>query len=119
LDTPSILFNTGLDDSTSYISPNVLTTEALTNVVPYGFNATRVENTRTLNRTDVLYSVCLPYSLSIPEGAIVYRLNNSYPNELVFTQTTETMEAGMPYLVRSTGDIGPWYWSPYYQYDAG
>ena len=99
----------GQTDEVNVIVDNATTTYRLVDGqdydVPYGFSATQVENTRSLNRTDVLYSVCLPYSLNIPEGAIVYRLKDSNPNELVFTETTETMEAGKPYLVRSTGDI--------------
>ena len=75
-------------------------------VMPYGIFADKVENTRTLTRDEVPYSVCLPYTLDIPEGAIVYCLKDRQSNELVFTETDQTiMEAGQPYLVRSTGNI--------------
>ncbi len=75
-------------------------------VMPYGISAKKVENTRMLSRSEVPYTVCLPYPLDIPEGAVVYRLKNLQSNELVFTETDKTtMEAGQPYLVRSTGDI--------------
>ena len=75
-------------------------------VMPYGISAEKVENTRTLTRSEVPYTVCLPYSIDIPEGVVVYRLKNLQSNELVFTETDKTiMEAGQPYLVRSTGDI--------------
>ena len=75
-------------------------------VMPYGISAEKVENTRTLTRSEVPYTVCLPYSIDIPEGAVIYRLKNLLSNELVFTETDKTiMEAGQPYLVRSTGDI--------------
>ena len=74
--------------------------------MPYGISAKKVENTRMLSRSEVPYTVCLPYPLDIPEGAVVYRLKSLRSNELVFTETDKTtMEAGQPYLVRSTGDI--------------
>ena len=75
-------------------------------VMPFRITADNVENTRTLARSEVPYTVSLPYKLDIPEGAVVYRLKDSNANELVFTQTDQTfMEEGQPYLVRSTGDI--------------
>jgi hypothetical protein len=75
-------------------------------VMPYGIFADKVENTRTLTVSEVPYTVCLPYTLDIPNGAVVYRLKDRKSNELVFSETDlSIMEAGQPYLVRSTTDV--------------
>jgi len=58
-----------------------------------------VENTRTLAKSPVPYTVCLPYALDIPDGAKVYRLSGRGSNELIFAQHTGRMEAMQPYLV--------------------
>ena len=75
--------------------------------MPHDVVASAVENTRTLAKSTAPYTVCLPYTMAIPEGAKVYRLEGRYSNELVFTQTDmATMSAGQPYLVRAAqGDV--------------
>ena len=67
--------------------------------VPYDVTADNVENTRTLAKSPVPYTVCLPYALDIPDGAKVYRLSGRGSNELIFAQHTGRMEAMEPYLV--------------------
>ena len=67
--------------------------------VPYKFNAAKVENTRTLAKSEVPYTICLPYSMQIPNGARAYKLSGRSTNELIFTQTFETLEAMQPYLI--------------------
>ena len=67
--------------------------------VPYKFNAANVENTRTLAKSEVPYTICLPYSMQIPNGARAYKLSGRSTNELIFTQTFETLEALQPYLI--------------------
>ena len=67
--------------------------------VPYKFNAAKVENTRTLAKSEVPYTICLPYSMQIPNGARAYKLSGRSTNELIFTQTFETLEAMQPYLL--------------------
>ena len=67
--------------------------------VPYKFNAAKVENTRTLAKSEVPYTICLPYSMQIPNGARAYKLSGRSTNELIFTQTFETLEALQPYLI--------------------
>ena len=67
--------------------------------VPYKFNAAKVENTRTLAKSEVPYTICLPYSMQIPNGARAYKLSGRSTNELIFTQTFETLEALQPYLL--------------------
>lgn len=67
--------------------------------VPYGFKAQTVENTRTLSKSAVPYTICLPYDLNIPAGAKAYKLSGRSNNELIFTQTLEKLEALQPYLI--------------------
>ena len=67
--------------------------------VPFDVTADNVENTRTLAKSPVPYTVCLPYALDIPDGAKVYRLSGRGSNELIFAQHTDRMEAMEPYLV--------------------
>ena len=70
--------------------------------MPYKFNAAKVENTRTLAKSAAPYTVCLPYDLQIPNGAKAYKLSGRSSNELVFTETTETLQALQPYLIWTT-----------------
>jgi hypothetical protein len=70
--------------------------------VPYAFKTDKVENTRTLGKSDVPYSICLPYDLPIPAGAKAYKLSGRSSNELIFTETLETLEALHPYLIWTT-----------------
>ncbi len=67
--------------------------------VPYSFNAVKVENTRLLAKSEIPYTVCLPYRMDIPVGAKAYKLSGRSYNELIFTQTFETLEALQPYLI--------------------
>ena len=67
--------------------------------VPFAVTADKVENTRTLEKSAVPYTVCLPYMLNIPDGAKVYRLSGRSDNELIFAQHTGMMEVMEPYLV--------------------
>ena len=70
--------------------------------VPYKFNAAKVENTRTLAKSAAPYTICLPYDMQIPNGAKAYRLSGRSTNELIFTETTETLQALQPYLIWTT-----------------
>ena len=70
--------------------------------VPYKFNAAKVENTRTLAKSVAPYTICLPYDLQIPNGAKAYKLSGRSTNELIFTETTETLKALQPYLIWTT-----------------
>ena len=67
--------------------------------VPYAFKAQTVENTRTLSKSAMPYTICLPYNLNIPAGARAYKLSGRSTNELVFTQTLDQLEALQPYLI--------------------
>ena len=67
--------------------------------VPYAFKTDKVENTRTLAKSAAPYSICLPYDLPIPAGAKAYKLSGRSTNELIFTETLETLKALQPYLI--------------------
>jgi hypothetical protein len=67
--------------------------------VPYKFKAAKVENTRTLAKSAAPYTICLPYDMQIPNGAKAYKLSGRSTNELIFTETFETLEALQPYLI--------------------
>jgi hypothetical protein len=67
--------------------------------VPYAFHADKVENSRSLGKSAAPYSICLPYNLPIPAGAKAYKLSGRSTNELIFTETLETLEALQPYLI--------------------
>jgi len=67
--------------------------------VPYAFHADNVENSRTLAKSAVPYTICLPYSMPIPAGAKAYRLSGRSTNELIFTETQETLRTLQPYLI--------------------
>jgi hypothetical protein len=73
--------------------------------VPYAFKTDKVENTRTLVKSAVPYTICLPYDLPIPADAKAYKLSGRSNKELIFTETTETLKALQPYLIwTTTGD---------------
>jgi hypothetical protein len=75
------------DSVTSFRATTVRLYDGVDYVMPYGISAKKVENTRMLSRSEVPYTVFLPYPIDIPEGAVVYRLKNIQSNELVFTET--------------------------------
>ena len=61
-----------------------------------------MENTRTLGKSAAPYTICLPYDLPIPGDAKAYKLSGRSTNELIFTETTETLKALQPYLIWTT-----------------
>jgi hypothetical protein len=93
--------NVAVGDSTSGVfhTQTFRLVDGLDYCVPYAVAADNVENTRTLAKSPVPYTVCLPYALDIPNGAKVYRLSGRGSNELIFAQHTDRMEAMQPYLV--------------------
>ena len=92
--------NVVVGDTTSVMNcANYRLIDGLDYDVPYKFNAAKVENTRTLAKSEVPYTICLPYSMQIPNGARAYKLSGRSTNELIFTQTFETLEALQPYLI--------------------
>ena len=67
--------------------------------VPFAVDADQVENTRTLAKSSVPYTVCLPYTLDIPAGAKAYRLSGRSTGELIFAEHIGRLEAMQPYLI--------------------
>ena len=95
--------NVVLGDTTSVMNcANYRLVDGLDYDVPYKFNAKKVENTRSLTKSAAPYTVCLPYDLQIPNGAKAYKLSGRSTNELIFTETTETLQALQPYLIWTT-----------------
>ena len=68
--------------------------------VPYAFQTKTVENSRTLPKSDVPYSVCVPYTMEVPYGCKAYTLSDREGNQLVFKEIEGQMEAMQPYLVK-------------------
>ena len=95
--------NVVLGDTTSVMNcANYRLVDGLDYDVPYKFNAKKVENTRSLTKSAAPYTICLPYDLQIPNGAKAYKLSGRSTNELIFTETTETLQALQPYLIWTT-----------------
>jgi hypothetical protein len=91
--------NVAVSDGSGYKTQTFRLVDKLDYCVPFAVTADKVENTRTLAKSGVPYTVCLPYDLDIPVGAKVYRLSGRGTNELIFAQHTGRMEAMQPYLV--------------------
>ena len=69
--------------------------------VPYAFQTKTVENSRTLAKSDVPYTVCLPYKMDVPYGVKAYQLSDREGSELVFKEISElTLEPMQPYLLK-------------------
>lgn len=68
--------------------------------VPFGFTAGKVTVKEMLRAdADGAYSVCLPYSLPVPQGAKAYSLKRKAENDVFFGLVTGDMEACKPYLI--------------------
>ena len=68
-------------------------------MVPYAFEAGSIENTRLLAKSDIPYTVCLPYTADIPTGAKAYVLDSRSEQTLTFNEVTGSLEAMKPYLL--------------------
>jgi hypothetical protein len=74
--------------------------DSLDYLVPYAFEANQITNTRKLTVSKVPYTVCLPYSMALPAGAVAYQLSKRHANKLVFEEvTSNNMEALHTYHV--------------------
>ena len=91
--------NIVVGDSTSLSAQAFRLIDGRDYCVPYAFKTDNVEYTRTLAKSDVPYTICLPYDLPVPDGAKAYKLSGRSTNELIFTETLETLEAMHPYLI--------------------
>jgi hypothetical protein len=91
--------NIVVSDSTGMKAETFRIVDSKDYFVPYAFKTDRVENTRTLAKSAAPYTICLPYDLPIPSGAKAYKLSGRSTNELIFTETLETLQALQPYLI--------------------
>ena len=91
--------NVAVGHEGNFHTPTFRLVDGLDYCVPYAVTADKVENTRILGRSDAPYTVCLPYSLDVPDGAKVYQLSGRSDNELIFAQHTGKMQALQPYLI--------------------
>ena len=74
--------------------------DSLDYLVPYAFEANQIANTRKLAVSKVPHTVCLPYSMALPAGAVAYQLSKRNANKLVFEEVTSSnIEALHLYLV--------------------
>ena len=94
--------NIVVSDSISKKAQTFRLNDGLDYCVPYAFKTDKVENTRTLAKSAVPYTICLPYDIPVPEGAKAYRLSGRSSTELIFTEKLGTLEALQPYLIWTT-----------------
>ena len=80
--------------------------DSLDYMVPYSFEVEVINNDRKLEVSDIPYTVCLPYSTSVPRGAKAYKLSDRDGNKLVFTEEENEMVALHPYLLKVEGNNG-------------
>ena len=101
---PNIVYKDGSDykaeqvqltDGEAYNAPAAITS----------IEAASVSYPRTFDRTDVVYSICLPYDQPIGEGLKAYELEEyNSEGQLVFKQAS-SIEATKPYLIKSSGSV--------------
>ena len=72
-------------------------------LVPYAFDADKVENSRSLPASDIPYTFCVPYKLNVPSYARAYKLSQYDDNTLVFKEVKGELEAMQPYLLKVVG----------------
>jgi hypothetical protein len=78
--------------------------DSLSYVVPYEFEAEKIENSRTLAASAIPYSFCVPYKMNVPLYARAYKLSEREGNSLVFTEVKGELEAMQPYLLKVVGN---------------
>ncbi len=75
-------------------------------LVPYSFEAEKIENSRSLPKHDIPYTVCVPYTLDVPQYARAFKLSDRDGSTLTFKELAEgeKMEALQPYLLKVVGN---------------
>lgn len=75
--------------------------------VPDGFTAAKctVPVKQKLAADEGAYSVCLPYSLPVPQGAKAYSLRKRNDTDVCFSQITGNMEPFKPYLIVASENV--------------
>ncbi len=79
-------------------------TDSLSYVVPYSFEAAKIENSRKMSASAIPYTLCVPYQLSIPKYTRAYKLDARDGTSLVFTEVQGNLEAMHPYLLKVVGN---------------
>ncbi len=79
--------------------------DSLEYIIPYNFDAEKIENSRSLPKHDIPYTVCVPYQLDVPQYARAFRLSEREANVLRFVELEEgaKMEPFQPYLLKVVG----------------
>ena len=78
--------------------------DSLDYMVPYEFEAEKIENPRTLAASAIPYTFCVPYKLNVPQYARAYKLAERDGNTLVFAEVKGELEAMKPYLLKVVGN---------------
>ena len=78
--------------------------DSLSYMVPYAFNTDSVKNTRTLVKSEIPYTVCVPYKMQVPKYARAYELSERSGSTLIFEEVTGELEAMKPYLLKVVGN---------------
>ena len=77
--------------------------DSLNYIVPYAFETSKIENTRSLPVSSVPYTVCVPYKTNVPAYSRAYILSERSGNTLVFQEVSGELEAMKPYLLKVVG----------------
>lgn len=72
--------------------------------VPYPFHTDSVYNSRLLPASAVPYTLCLPYTLTVPPYTRAYKLTDRQGTTLIFSEVKGTLEAMTPYLLKVVGN---------------
>ncbi len=73
--------------------------------VPDGFTASKCTVFQKLAADEGAYSVCLPYSLPVPQGAKAYSLKKRNDTDVCFSQITGNMKPFKPYLIVASENV--------------
>lgn len=98
--------NVVVGSSTKKTAATFRLVDSLDYMVPYAFETKTVENSRKLAKSEVPYTMCVPYSMYTPSGCIAYELTSRENMTLTFTEVEGELEAQMPYLILATGGDG-------------
>ena len=94
--------NIVVSDGTTLAAKKFRLVDGIDYCVPYAFETADIENSRSIAKSDVTYTVCLPYELNVPEGAKAYQLSGRDGANLVFSEVTGKMEAMKPYIIKTS-----------------
>ena len=78
--------------------------DSLSYMVPYEFEAEKIENPRTLAASSIPYTFCVPYKMNVPQYARAYKLSSRDGNSLVFEEVKGELQTMQPYLLKVVGN---------------